>query len=221
MDTESVTVLVISAHPVIEGVVRLAAESTAAVDRIVAAPSVEALGATLTKEPSPVIVIDVDSAATGDLADVRSVRAASPGARIIVLSERTDGPQVLEAMRLGVRAFLRKPDGLRDIGDTLSQVIAGDHVVAPDLERSAVTELGRFARRSREGSDAASSITPRERQILELLAEGLTMQQMGRSLGISPRTVETHVANLYRKLAVRSRVQAVSRAASLGLIDLE
>ena len=53
-----------------------------------------------------------------------------------------------------------------------------------------------------------------------MLAEGLTMQQMATRLGISPRTVETHVAKLYRKLAVRTRVQAVARAASLGLIEL-
>jgi DNA-binding CsgD family transcriptional regulator len=63
------------------------------------------------------------------------------------------------------------------------------------------------------------TLTPRERQILGLLSEGLTMQQMGRRLGISPRTVETHVSGIYRKLGVRTRVQAVSRAASLGLIE--
>jgi DNA-binding CsgD family transcriptional regulator len=64
-------------------------------------------------------------------------------------------------------------------------------------------------------------VTPRERQILQLLAEGLTMRQVARRLEISPRTVETHVAKLYRKLDVRTRVQAIARAASIGLIDLE
>jgi DNA-binding CsgD family transcriptional regulator len=53
-----------------------------------------------------------------------------------------------------------------------------------------------------------------------MVSDGLTVQQIGRRLSISPRTVETHVAKLYRKLGVRTRVQAVSRAASLGLIDL-
>ncbi len=64
------------------------------------------------------------------------------------------------------------------------------------------------------------ALTPREREILDLLAEGFTMRQIGRRLGISTRTVETHVAKIYRKLSVRSRVQAVSRAAALGLIEL-
>ena len=66
----------------------------------------------------------------------------------------------------------------------------------------------------------AASLTRRELEILELISEGLTMRQVATRLGISPRTVETHVAKLYRKLSVRTRVQAVARAASLGLIDL-
>jgi DNA-binding CsgD family transcriptional regulator len=53
-----------------------------------------------------------------------------------------------------------------------------------------------------------------------MVSDGFTMQQVGTRLGISPRTVETHVAKLYRKLGVRTRVQAVSRAAQLGLIEL-
>jgi DNA-binding CsgD family transcriptional regulator len=92
--------------------------------------------------------------------------------------------------------------------------------VDPSLEQVAVLELGRFARQAREGSAVRATLTPREQEILGLLADGMTMQQIGRRLGISPRTVETHVSKLYRKLAVRTRVQAVARAASLGLIDL-
>jgi DNA-binding CsgD family transcriptional regulator len=63
-------------------------------------------------------------------------------------------------------------------------------------------------------------MTARERAVLEQLADGHTIRQIGRRLGISPRTVETHVSNIYRKLNSRSRVQAVSRAAALGLIDM-
>jgi DNA-binding CsgD family transcriptional regulator len=79
--------------------------------------------------------------------------------------------------------------------------------------------LGQFARQAREGSEVQATLTPREHEILVLVSQGLTMQQAGRRLGISPRTVETHVAKLYRKLGVRTRVQAVGRAVQLGLIE--
>ena len=93
-------------------------------------------------------------------------------------------------------------------------------MIAPELEQAAVLELGSLARQAREGSEMRASLTPREHEILLMVSQGLTMQQAGSRLGISPRTVETHVAKLYRKLGVRTRVQAVARAAQLGLIDL-
>ena len=68
--------------------------------------------------------------------------------------------------------------------------------------------------------DLEADLTQRQRQVLELLGDGRTMGQIASRLGISPRTVETHVTSLYRKLGVRTRVQAISRAATLGLVEL-
>lgn len=215
------TVLVVSSHPVIEGVVRLAAEATHEIGRILTTRDLETVQALIEAEQPDVIVIDIDQGPTSGLETVRQVAGAIQGGRIIVLSERADGQFVLETMRLGVQAFLLKPEGLRDIPAALAAVLAGDRIFAPDLEQTAVEELGRFARQARAGSEVGASLSPREREILPLLADGLTMQQIGRRLGISPRTVETHVSKLYRKLAVHTRLQAIARGASLGLIDLE
>jgi DNA-binding NarL/FixJ family response regulator len=88
------------------------------------------------------------------------------------------------------------------------------------LEQDAFRALGVMARRAREGAEVAARLTRRERQVLELLSAGMTMGQIATRIGISPRTVETHVAKVYRKLGVRTRVQAVSRAATLGLVEL-
>jgi len=127
---------------------------------------------------------------------------------------------VLECLRLGVHGYVDRSTGIRTIGTAIRRIGRGERVIDPALEQAAVMELGRFAKQAREGSEMAASLTRRELQILELISTGLTMRQTATRLGISPRTVETHVAKLYRKLAVRTRVQAVARAASLGLIDL-
>jgi DNA-binding NarL/FixJ family response regulator len=66
----------------------------------------------------------------------------------------------------------------------------------------------------------ADALTDRQHQVLSMLSHGLTIGQVGSRLRISPRTVETHVGKLYRKLGVRTRLQAVSVAATLGLVDL-
>jgi len=205
---------------VIRGVVRLACD---------AAPDLELAGeaelastaVSAVLEASPdVTVLDIDLPDGDGLAVVRDLREAGYVGSILVLTDRHDGGSVLEAMRLGATGYLGKAEGLRRITPAIRRVAAGERVVDPRLEQAAVLELGRFASKAREGSEVRATLTTREQEILQLMAGGLTMQQIGRRLAISPRTVETHVAKLYRKLAVRTRVQAVARAASIGLIDL-
>ena len=139
---------------------------------------------------------------------------------VVVLTDRTDGASVMEALRAGVEGYLVKSSALPTVGKQIQRVLGGERVISPEVQRIAVSELGAFARMAREGSEVRASLTPREHEVLMLLSRGLTMRQMATRLGISPRTVETHVAKLYRKLDVRTRIQAVSRAVSLGLIEL-
>ncbi|HEY7477823.1 MAG TPA: response regulator transcription factor [Actinomycetota bacterium] len=221
MSSEPVRVLAIVGHPVIVGVLRLACDAEPSL-RIVG----EAFAGTrglelLRKAPADVVVVDLELAEPAGVQVVRSLREDGYVGGVLAISDRSDGATVLQALRWGADGYLTKADGLREVGPALLRVARGQRVVDPSLEQAAVRELGRFARQVRQGNDAAGTVTPRERQILQLLAEGLTMRQVARRLEISPRTVETHVAKLYRKLDVRTRVQAIARAASIGLIDLE
>ena len=104
--------------------------------------------------------------------------------------------------------------------ETIPHLADGERAVDPELEQAAVMALGRFAQQAREGSEVEATLTARELEILAMVSRGLTMQQVGRRLGISPRTVETHLTNAYRKLGARNRVQALSRASELGLVEL-
>ena len=87
--------------------------------------------------------------------------------------------------------------------------------------RGAVAQLSRRARQAREETGAQPNLSAREIGVLEYAARGFTVGQIARRLGLSPRTVETHLANAYRKLGVRNRVQALARASGLGLIRIE
>jgi DNA-binding NarL/FixJ family response regulator len=216
--TSELDLFVISSQPLIEGVVRLAAGAVTGLGRVVVVQDGDLAGILPGRSPA-IVVLDVEPGAS-ELTSLRSLRV-DQDARVIVLAERSDGPLVLEAMRLGVFAVLRKPDGLHELSDVLAHVASGERVLPPDLELSAVDELRRFARRAQAASEMQRQITTREREILGLLAEGFTTHQIGRRLGISPRTVETHAAKLYRKLGVKTRIQAIARAASLGLVDLD
>jgi len=221
MDNRAVArVVVAGGHPVIRGVVKLSCADVPGLEVVGEADDVvDAIELCRTLEPD-VLVIDVDLGDDRGTETLARLRGDGVEAPVIVLSDRTDGATVLTALRLGVRGFVGKSDGLRSVGTAVRRVADGERAVPPELEQAAVVALGSLAKQAREGSEIRSRLTPRELEILLMVSQGLTMQQVGSRLGISPRTVETHVAKLYRKLGVRTRVQAVSRAAQLGLIDL-
>ena len=216
-----VRVLVVEDHPVLRGVVRLACEHTlglALAGEVATGEEAVELCRSLLPD---VIVLDLALPGRVQGLDVaRTVRAEGLGARILVLTGRTDEQALFDAIRAGVDGYLEKTAGVRFIADALLRIGAGERVFTPEQERVAVSELGRLARQARESSGVRSSLTERELEILELVSHGLTVKQVASRIGLSPRTVETHISKLYGKLGVRNRVQAVSRAAALGIVEL-
>lgn len=215
---ETVGAVVVAAHRTVRGVIELACRE-AGVTVVDTAETAAAATAACRSSSPELLVLDLelpDADGLRVLADLGDDRPRS----VLVLADRADGDLVLRSLRLGARGYVTKADGLRDLATTIRRVVAGERVMTPELEKDAIGALGRMARRAREGADVEAGLTPRERQVLEFLGEGMTIRQIASRLGISPRTVETHVAKLYRKLGVRTRVQAISRAATLGLVDL-
>jgi DNA-binding NarL/FixJ family response regulator len=213
-----VRAVVAAGHPTLLGVIHLACRD-AGVSVVASVSSARAAIDTCLAETPGLLVLDLDLPDADGFRVLTDLEAARPES-VLVLSDRADGDLVLRMLRLGARGFVTKAEGLRGLADTIRRVLAGERVIAPGLEQDAVLALGRFAKRAREGAEVAAELTAREHQVLELLSDGHTMRQIATRLSISPRTVETHVAKVYRKLGVRTRVQAVSRAATLGLVEL-
>ena len=213
-----VRAVVAAGHPTVLGVIDLACRD-AGVSVVASVSSARAaIDACLAEAPG-LLVLDLDLPDADGFRVLTELEAIRPES-VLVLSDRADGDLVLRVLRLGARGFVTKAEGLRGLAGTIRRVLAGERVIAPGLEQDAVLALGRFAKRAREGAEVAAELTAREHQVLELLSDGHTMRQIATRLNISPRTVETHVAKVYRKLGVQTRVQAVSRAATLGLVEL-
>lgn len=214
-------VVIIDDNTVLRRVVAIACSATARLDLVGEARDGEDGLAVCERLAPDLVVLDLALPAIDGLEVARRLRASRNPPRVLVLSGRGDGESVLAAMRTGVDGFLVKTTGIDEVASAMVAVARGERVFPPEQERAAVQELGRLVRAARAGSRGASTLTPRELTILQLLAEGLTMHQVGTRLGISQRTVESHVAKLYRKLEVKTRVQAVVKATSLGLIELD
>ena len=216
---EVVRGVVAAGHPVVRSVIDLACREAGVTVVAKVETASAAIDACRSRTPD-LLVLDLELPDADGFRVLADLDDAERPKAVLVLSDHAEGDLVLRALRLGARGYVTKAEGLRGLSGTIRRVLAGERVIAPGMEQDAVLALGRFARRAREGAEVAADLTSREQQVLELLSDGHTMRQIGTRLGISPRTVETHVAKVYRKLGVRTRVQAVSRAATLGLVEL-
>jgi DNA-binding NarL/FixJ family response regulator len=167
-----------------------------------------------------VVVLDLVMPAVDGFEVLRGLRDARFQPRVLVVSAHGDHDAVFECLRLGAAGFLDKTAPVEQLVAAIRAVGAGTDVFSVEHIRQAQARLGDMARRARAATDAHGLLTPREREVLDLIAGGLTSRQIASRLRVSERTIESHVTNLYRKLDVRTRVQAVHRAASLGLLDL-
>jgi DNA-binding NarL/FixJ family response regulator len=170
----------------------------------------------------------------GDGTDlVRQSAIRNPAADIMVLTMFADHHKVLAAIKAGARGYLLKDQSLDDCVAAIREVCSGGSPISPIIARLLLNELG-LGERTVRGTilgqprekkqiinDPRPSTTLSEREIeaLNLLARGFTYAETAELLGISPHTIGTHVKNIYRKLEVTSRAEAVFEASSLGILD--
>jgi DNA-binding NarL/FixJ family response regulator len=213
-------VFIVEGHPVLRGAIRMACEDSTGLEVVgEVAEGQDALIASAEVEPD-IIVIDLDLQDMEWSEVVRGLRARRPELRFLALTASADDATLLAAFRAAVDGLVEKSAGVASIVEAAERIAVGSRVFTPEHERRAMQELGRMARIARESTRVTALLTDREAEVLQFLAEGMTLHQVARRLRISPRTVETHVRKTYRKLGVHNRVQALRQAASLGIVTI-
>jgi DNA-binding NarL/FixJ family response regulator len=213
-------VLIVDDHAMVRDMIRLGCQADPSIEIVgEAGNGGEALEAWRTLRPD-LLVLDLVLPGMDGLEVLRQIRKEDPLVRVLILTNRDDAMAALESMRLGVHGYLEKTTPLEAIIEVIRMVGWGHEVFSEQHESLARARLGDLANKARTVARVTSMLTPRERDVALLIAEGLTARQIGSRLGVSHRTVEKHISNLYDKLGVRTRVQAAQRAAALGLVDL-
>ena len=150
-------------------------------------------------------------------------RLAGPGAaepvRVLILTTFDLDEYVFEALRAGASGFLLKDLPREDLVAAVRVVAAGDALLAPRVTRRLIEEFARRPAGAAADPDALAHLTAREREVLELLAAGLSNAEMAASLVVSEHTVKTHVGNVLAKLGLRDRIQAVILAYEVGVVQ--
>jgi DNA-binding NarL/FixJ family response regulator len=167
-------------------------------------PAIELIG----RRPPDVVLLDVHLPGGGGQAVLEAVKPVQPGVRFLALSASDAPEDVIAVVRAGARGYVTKTISGAELVDAVRRVAAGDVVFSPRL---AGFVLDAFAGAPPRGSPSPDpeldQLTPREREVLRLIARGYTYKEIARELYISVKTVESHVSSVLRKLQLSTRHQ--------------
>ena len=161
-----------------------------------------------------VAVLDIRMPNASGIDVVRWATEQGLSVRMLILTAYDDDPFVLAAMEAGASGYVLKNADASQIVSAVRAVAAGQVAIGAEAARALVMQLAGAS------ANHVEALTDREIDVLKLAAEGLTNRGIGRQLSISDRTVQGHLANIYAKLGVASRTEAVTKALQLGWIEL-
>jgi len=208
----SIRVMVADDHPVVRQGLKfmLAREGFAVVAE--AADGRDALRQTEGTHPE-VVVLDLAMPGLNGIDTAREIMRVSPGTKTIILTQHTEEPYILEALRAGVHGYVIKSQAVSDMIQAIRDVHHGRLYLSPAISNVVV---GAYRER---GELPRDPLTPREREVLQLIAEGKSTKQVAEVLGITVKTAESHRSRIMTKLEIHEKAGLVRYAIKRGLIQ--
>jgi DNA-binding NarL/FixJ family response regulator len=175
----------------------------------------EAVNLTRKLEPD-LILMDIRMPDLDGLVATRTIKESLPRTSILVVTLSEDPDYLLEALRVGAAGFVLKDASRREVVLAIRQVLNGESPLDPKLSAQLIRRLAGQAPAKERPARSGDELTPRELEVLRLVAEGKTNAEIGQSLFVSVGTVKVHVERIINKLGVSDRTQAAVRAVELG-----
>jgi DNA-binding NarL/FixJ family response regulator len=216
-----IRVLIADDQALVRGGFRMILERETDIDVVgEAASGREAVEQTRLRKPD-VVLMDVRMPGMDGIEATRHLLAAERTAatRVLMLTTFDLDEYVYEAMRAGASGFLLKNAPPHQLAEAIRTVAAGEALLAPSVTRRLIEEFVSRPRTAPGGPSALSDLTQREREVLTLIARGLSNSQIAEHLVVSPATVRTHVNRVLSKLSLRDRTQAAVLAYETGLVQ--
>lgn len=179
---------------------------------------VEAVRLAESLEPD-VILMDVSMPNCDGVEACRQVKASGSASRIVMLTMHVDKEVLTNAIRAGATGYLIKDCSTDEIAQAVRMAAGGETVLSPQLARSMLDEVRRLDQKAR--TEDERTVTKREEEVLQLIADGCSTPEVAAALYISQKTVKNHLASIYQKLDARDRTQAVLQAVRMGIVHLD
>jgi two-component system response regulator NreC len=174
----------------------------------------------LAQELKPdVVIMDISLPDLSGIEATRRIKADRPETRVIGLTMHEEEPYVLELLKAGADGYIVKRSAAADLVQAIRTVMQGQAILDPVVTRAVVSGYVTRPANQLSDKDEPSPLTPREREILILVAEGHTNAEIAKKLFISEKTVQTHRSNILDKLGIHDRTELVRYAIRIGLIE--
>lgn len=185
-------------------------------DVVAVAYSAEELLEHVRRDEPDVILLDLDLPVMGGVAVCNRLRECNPAVAIVILTALADPELARRCLLLGARAYVVKHDRSdpERVAEAVRSAARGDHLLDREIHDFLVGLAARAPDPARE-----AGVTPRELEVLPLVAEGLRNKEIAQRLGVSEQTVKNHLGNIGRKLGARNRVQVVAEARRRGILE--
>jgi DNA-binding NarL/FixJ family response regulator len=207
-------VLIADDHGVVRGGLRLLLDRQADMEVVgEASDGAEAVAETLATRPD-LAILDVAMPRLTGIQATREIKAQAPDVDVLILSMHDDERYLFEALKAGASGYVLKSEADHDLVDAVRAISRGESFLTNAAQRSLVREW-----MADGATGPAEPLTPREQEVLKLIAEANTNREIGAILHLAEKTVESHRANILRKLGMRDRVQLVRYAIRRGLIE--
>jgi DNA-binding NarL/FixJ family response regulator len=201
-----------------EGLMTLLAAAADVAPVVAASDGEEAVRLAARHRPD-VVLMDLRMPVLDGVEATRQIRAARPETEIVVLTTHADEASILDALRAGARGYLTKDAGIAEISRAVHAAAAHQAVLDPVAQSTLIAAATAGARAEPPAAPASlpDELTPREAEVLSLVAQGLSNGEIASALVVSEATVKTHINHVFAKIGARDRAQAVHYAYTHGL----
>jgi two-component system response regulator DegU len=219
MSAGNIKVVIVDDHPLMREGLRKILEMNEAIEVVDEAGDGQGAINIARRLKPDVILMDINMPGTNGIEATRVIKRELPGVGIIALTIHEEEEYVLELVRAGVSGYVLKDINPAKLIETIKTVAQGHSIIDPSITSKIFGEISRLGkyRRSREDWE---TLTDREMDVLKLMAQGCSNKEIANNLSISEKTVKNHITNIFRKLEVDDRTQAVLFAIKHRLVEV-
>jgi two-component system, NarL family, response regulator LiaR len=217
---KAIRVVIADDHAVVREGTRRILEQESDIEVIAEASDGEEAVAVTNAQKPDVVIMDIAMPRLDGIQATRQIKAENPGTAVLILSAYDDDQFIFSLLDAGAAGYLLKSVRGQEVVHAIRTVYAGESVLHPAIAQKVVNRFGKTAKKQPE-KKSAENLSDREMEVLRLVTMGLNNKEIADKLFLSIRTVQGHLGNIFNKLLVGSRTEAVVRALKEGWVTLE